>query len=160
ALGDRAAGAVAAARAAWPGEDPAGVLGIIEGRNFRLSAAELVARRLRDPAAAPTFNYVLAWKTRAFDGRPRAFHTSDLVFMFANSDLVPQVSGGGARGRQMAARMAGAWAAFARTGRPAHRDLPAWPACEPDRLATMILDDRSDLRVDPDRALLDILRRG
>lgn len=155
-LGDKASDAVAAAREAWPAEDPAGILGVLEGRNFRLSAVELIRRRLKAPAA-PTYNYVLAWKTRAFEGRPRAFHTSDLVFMFANSDLVPQVSGGGTRGRRMADRMAGAWAAFARTGRPAHRDLPAWPEAEPGRLPTMVLDDRYAVRTDPDARLLRLL---
>jgi para-nitrobenzyl esterase len=155
-LGDKASDAVAAARTAWPAEDPAGILGVIEGRNFRLSAAELIARRLKAPAA-PVYNYVLAWKTNAFDGRPRAFHTSDLVFMFANSDLVPQVSGGGVRGLRMAERMAGAWAAFARTGRPSHQNLPRWAASKPDRLETMVLDDNPELRRNPDAQLLRLL---
>jgi para-nitrobenzyl esterase len=155
-LGERTSEAVAAAREAWPAEDPAAILAVIEGRNFRLSAAELIARRLKAPAA-PVYNYVFAWKTGAFDGRPRAFHTADLVFMFANSDLVPQVSGGGVRGLHMAERMAGAWAAFARTGRPAHKHLPHWPPSERERLATMVLDDIPELRNNPDARLLRLL---
>lgn len=137
-------------------EGPAGILGVLEVRNFRLSAVELIRRRLKAPAA-PTYNFVLAWKTRAFEGRPRAFHTSDLVFMFANSDLVPQVGGGGTRGRLMADRMARAWAAFARTGRPAHDGLPQWTAVGPGRLPTMVLDDSPELRLDPDDRLLRLL---
>jgi len=36
--------------------------------------------------------------------------------------------------------IAGAWAAFARTGDPSHAELPDWPAYDPTRRATMLFD--------------------
>jgi para-nitrobenzyl esterase len=52
---------------------------------------------------------------------------------------------------QLSRQIAGAWAAFARTGHPSHAGLPAWPAYTLEERATMILDAASSAAVnDPD----------
>jgi para-nitrobenzyl esterase len=37
--------------------------------------------------------------------------------------------------------MRSAWTTFARTGTPVGDGLPAWPAWDPERRSTMVLDD-------------------
>lgn len=46
-------------------------------------------------------------------------------------------------------QLAGAWAAFARSGQPAAAGLPPWPPYEPGRRATMLLGGRSVVADDP-----------
>lgn len=157
-LADRADAAIAALRAAWPAAAPADVLAMILGRNFRLGATEMCRRRAAQAGAAPVFNYIYAWRTDAFDGRPGAFHTAELPFVFANADLVPQVSGGGDRGRRFAARMSALWANFARTGRPHAAGVPQWRAVEAGAIETMWLDDRCRMMREPDDVFLRLFR--
>jgi para-nitrobenzyl esterase len=45
--------------------------------------------------------------------------------------------------------MSEAWVAFARTGDPGPRGLPAWPAFDPERRATMVFDTTPRLVDDP-----------
>jgi para-nitrobenzyl esterase len=93
-----------------------------------------------------------------FDGRPRAFHTSDIAFAFANTDLVPQQTGGGPRPDALATRVSGWWAGFAATGRPSLSRAPEWPPYEPTRRSAMILDDDCRVKEQPDHAVLAALR--
>ena len=51
-----------------------------------------------------------------------------------------------------------AWIRFARDGTPGHRRLPAWPAYEPERRATMILGREcalDDAPLEAERRLLE-----
>jgi para-nitrobenzyl esterase len=45
--------------------------------------------------------------------------------------------------------MSGAWAAFARSGRPEHASIPDWPAYDLTERATMILDSECRIEKDP-----------
>lgn len=153
-LADRADAAIGALRRAWPAAAPADILAMILGRNFRLGAVQICRRRAAMAAAALTFNYLFAWRTEAFEGRPGAFHSAELPFVFANSELVPQISGGGSRGRSFAVRMAGLWASFARTGRPRAAGVPDWPPVGAGQIPTMWLDDQCRLLRDPDADFL------
>ncbi|MDX9996882.1 MAG: hypothetical protein RBS50_02870 [Phenylobacterium sp.] len=49
--------------------------------------------------------------------------------------------------------MSAAWLAFARTGNSTTSALPAWPAYESGRRATMIFDLESRVADDPDAEL-------
>jgi para-nitrobenzyl esterase len=101
--------------------------------------------------AAPAYAYTFAWKTPVFDGRPRAFHRSDLPFVFFNTDRCAKQTGGGDEARTLAGKMADAWIAFARTGAPGHSGLPNWPAFTPDRVPVMFFDNECVVRFDHDR---------
>ena len=48
----------------------------------------------------------------------------------------------------LAAKVSGAWVAFARTGNPSQKGL-AWPAYNATKRATMILDDKCEVVDDP-----------
>ena len=54
--------------------------------------------------------------------------------------------------RRLARRMAGSLLQFMRTGKPDGGGLPAWPRYTTAKGETMVLDDVSEVRNDPDGA--------
>ena len=79
---------------------------------------------------APAYMYYFAYDTPMDGGKYRAFHTAELplalrLVRYPDSERVSK-------------QLAGAWAAFARTGSPGHGGIPSWPAYSPDRRATMV----------------------
>jgi len=156
-LGTQTAAAIAAARAMDTAARPVDVWSMLAGRRFRQSAVAFCDARARQPGAAPVFNYLFGWRTPVFEGRPGAFHTACLPFVFANTDLCDQATGGGARARALATSMSAAWAEFARSGRPGHADLPSWPAYTSDERALMLFDDPCRIARNFDIPLLTVL---
>jgi para-nitrobenzyl esterase len=156
-LGDRTGAAIAAARALEPQARPVDLWSILGGRRFRQSAVALCNARARKAQAAPVFNYLFRWRTRQFEGRPGAFHTACLPFVFDNTDLCAHATGGGIRARRLAARMSHAWAEFARSGRPSHGELPEWPAYDLEERALMVFDDECLVARKLDTSLLTAL---
>jgi len=88
----------------------------------------------------------------AFDGRPGAFHGSELPFVFDNTDRCAPMTGGTLEARTLAARVSDGWIYFARTGNPNHPGLPAWPAFVPGRVPTMTFNDTCEVKYDHDGA--------
>ena len=105
--------------------------------------------------AAPTWMYIWAWATPAFDGKFGAVHGHDVdaSFHIARSNMV---GSGRAEGRLMADRLAGAWVAFAKTGDPNCPALPHWAPYEPGQRATMIFDTHTRVENDPRRAFREL----
>ncbi|MBT8042269.1 MAG: carboxylesterase family protein, partial [Pontiella sp.] len=56
------------------------------------------------------------------------------------------------RPRALAEKMSGALLQFMKTGNPNGGGLPEWPAFSVDQGETMILNDVSEVKNDPDRA--------
>jgi para-nitrobenzyl esterase len=150
-LGARAAPVLAGIRADHSGIKPIEAIAIASGRNFRMGAVRLASLRA-EAGGAPSWNYIFQWQTPVFDGRPRAFHGLDVPFVFANTDLCDQATGGGLRPRALASVMAATWARFARTGNPNGGKLPYWPAFTPENSAAMLFEDHSRIALDPDPA--------
>lgn len=100
----------------------------------------------------PAYLYWFTWQTPVLDGRPMAFHCSELSFCFDNTDRCEAMTGGGPRARALGARMSDAWLAFARTGDPNHAGLLRWAPYDAAHGQTMIFDDQCELKDDPDRA--------
>jgi len=59
--------------------------------------------------------------------------------------------------RMLEAACAAAWTALVRTGTPNHGGLPTWPAYSINRRATMSLDVRSRVEIDPIREVREAL---
>ncbi len=156
-LGDRTGAAIDAARALEPQARPVDLWSMLGGRRFRQSAVALCDARARQVQGAPVFNYLFRWRTRLFEDRPGAFHTACLPFVFDNTELCSQATGGGRRARRLAARMSHAWAEFARTGRPSHDDLPDWPAYTLEERPLMLFDDECRVARQLDTRLLSVL---
>jgi para-nitrobenzyl esterase len=104
---------------------------------------------------APVFYYRNEFDTRIAPGL-RAFHTSELPLACR---LVADP-----RAEHLSRQIAGAWAAFARTGNPNHGGLPHWARYEPKSAGPMILFNEITRTVatDPEyaaqRLLLDVLK--
>jgi para-nitrobenzyl esterase len=115
----------------------------------RRNAIELC--NVKSKQAAPVFLAWFGWNPPLFDGRLRAFHTMDISFWFYNTDVQISHTGGGARPRNLAAKMSGSLAQFMKTGDPNGGGLPEWPRYTAENGETMILDDVCEVKNDPDR---------
>jgi len=150
-FGERSAAILAAIRADWNPAKPVEAVAIASGRHFRMGAVRAAGLRAQ-AGSAPSWNYIFTWETPVFEGRPRAFHGLDVPFVFANTDLCDQATGGGKRPRALAAQMSSAWARFARTGNPNGGKLPHWPAFTPAAPVAMLFDDACRIAANPDPA--------
>jgi para-nitrobenzyl esterase len=99
----------------------------------------ILAQRRAAKRREPVFVYSFEWETPVLEGRMKAPHAMDVPFTFDTIDLTNATDMSHAA-RTLSATMATVWAAFARSGVPAHPLIPAWPPyVVPDR-PTMMLD--------------------
>jgi para-nitrobenzyl esterase len=111
----------------------------------------LEAARKALQSGAPAYMYLFAWQTPVLDGRPRAFHCSELPFCFNNTDRAAAMTGGTPEARELGGRISDAWINFARKGNPENPGLPKWDAYSADRPSVMYFDKQCELRIDPER---------
>jgi para-nitrobenzyl esterase len=104
---------------------------------------------------APTWMYIWAWGTPAFDGKFGAVHGHDVdaSFHIARS---PIAGAGTAAGHLMADRLASAWVAFAKTGDPNNPAIPRWAPYDVSTRATMIFDNETRVENDPRKAFREL----
>ncbi len=146
---DKAGTVVAAYRKAYPNLKPVELL----SRMFSVRTnAVTQAERKAAQNAAPAYMYLFAWQTPILDGRPRAFHCSEIPFVFYNTDVSAFATGGGPDPRALAAKVSDAWINFARKGDPNHAGLPNWPKYDAGG-PVMIFDKNCQVANDPDREL-------
>jgi para-nitrobenzyl esterase len=147
---DKAGMVVDAYRKAYPDVKPVELLSrLMSVRTNAVTQAELKAAQ----KAAPAYMYLFAWQTPVLDGRPRAFHCSEIPFVFANSDVSAFATGGTPEARDLAGKVSDAWINFARKGDPNHSGLPKWPAYSADTGPVMVFDKVCEVKNDPDREL-------
>jgi para-nitrobenzyl esterase len=146
-FGDKAPEVVAAYAKAFPGRKPVEIWSLVSAT--RQSAVALADAKSKQPA--PVYVAWFGWQPPLFDGRARAFHCLDICFWFDNTDLMLTHTGGGARPRKLGQAMSGALVQFMRTGSPNGGGLPNWPRYTTASGETMVLDDVSEVRNDPDR---------
>jgi para-nitrobenzyl esterase len=115
----------------------------------RLQTIATADAKVNQPA--PVYLAWFGWNPPVFDGRLRAFHTMDIGFWFYNTDVQISHSGGGARPRNLAAKMSDALVQFMKTGDPKGVGLPDWPKYTTANGETIILDDVCTVKNDPDR---------
>jgi para-nitrobenzyl esterase len=100
---------------------------------------------------APVYTAWFGWEPPMFNGRMRAFHCLDICFWYANTDLMLTHTGGGARPRKLSEKMSASLLQFMKTGNPNGGGLPEWPAFTVENGETMVLNDVSEVKNDPDR---------
>jgi para-nitrobenzyl esterase len=115
--------------------------------NFRIRSLMLAERKAKQ-SGAPVYMYSFEWETPVQGGRLKAPHALDVPFTFDTIDLT-NATDRSPVAHKLAATMSGAWAAFAHTGKPEHPGIPAWPAYDLDRRATLILDTECRVEDDP-----------
>jgi para-nitrobenzyl esterase len=140
---------VAAFRKRTPDAQPFDIWSRIMSAPVR-EAAIAQARSKAALQKAPAYLYWFTWRTPIFDGRPRAFHCAELPFVFYNTDRCDHMTGGGARARALAAKIADAWIQFARTANPNHAGIPQWAPFQADTVPTLLFDDQTTLARNPD----------
>jgi len=145
-FGEKARDVVDAYVKAFPGKKPVEIWSLVSSN--RQNTVALADAKVKQPA--PVYMSWFGWQPPLFDGRMRAFHCVDICFWFHNTDLMLSHTGGGARPRKLATRMAGALLQFMKTGDPNGGGLPNWPKYTTARGETMILDDVSVVKNDPD----------
>lgn len=132
----------------FPAKKPVEIWGLIAW-DIRSRAVLQSERQTANGGAV--YNYMFDWQTPLYDGRPRAYHNSDLAFWFNNTDVMDSITGGGERPRRLADKMSQALAHFARTGDPNHSGIPTWPTYDSKDGAVMIWNDNCKVQNDPDR---------
>jgi para-nitrobenzyl esterase len=100
-------------------------------RGARTRLLTQVAHKLKQGKAA-VYVYQFDWATPVAGGKLKAFHTAGLPLAMRLA-LYPE-------SEPLSKQIAGAWAAFARTGSPSHAGIPPWPAYTAGERATMIWD--------------------
>jgi len=131
---------IASYRELYPNVNPFQLWSIISTAGVRDATLSLAARKSAQPA--PVYCYQFAWQTPILDGRPMAFHCSELAFVFDNSDLCEHMTGGGEDARALASKVSQAWINFARSGNPNHAGLPKWNKFDAASKTTMVFNDR------------------
>jgi para-nitrobenzyl esterase len=132
-----------------PNATPFEIYSRISGMSGRIGALTMAERKAAQ-GGAPAFNYWFQWQSPILDGRGRAFHCSELPFVFYNTERCATMTGNTLEARDLAARVSDAWLNLARKGDPNHPGLPAWPKYDAEKIPTMIFDTKCVTENDPD----------
>ena len=157
--GDRAGRMIEVAKKLYPGQKPVAIAAIVGAAMFRQPAVVQCDRKAAQNAA-PVYMYQFAWETPVMDGRPRAFHCSEIPFVFYNTDVSAFCTGGGPAPRALAAKVSDAWINFARTGDPNHKGLPRWPKYNSESRPAMLFNTRCEVQNDHDKELRALLAQS
>jgi para-nitrobenzyl esterase len=145
--GDKTGEIVDAYAKAFPEKRPIEIWSMaISSRQNAIALADAKAKQ-----QPPVFLAWFGWQPPLFDNRMRSFHCSDICFWFYNTDLMLTHTGGGARPRSLSTKMATSLLQFMKTGDPNGGGLPQWPRYTTANGETMILNDISEVKNDPDR---------
>lgn len=146
-LGDKAPEVYDAYAKAFPDKKPIEIMTLVSSnRKGAIETADAKASQ-----KAPVYLAWFGWEPPMFDNRMRAFHCLDICFWFANTDLMLTHTGGGKRPRALSEKMSGTLLQFMKTGNPNGGGLPEWKAYTTANGETMVLNDQSELKNDPDR---------
>ncbi|MDB5442803.1 MAG: carboxylesterase [Phenylobacterium sp.] len=142
----------AAYRAAHPRAKPVEVLSMLVSSQFRAPAV-VQAQQKAAAGGAGAWLYRFDYNpVTVLDGRVRAFHCAEMAYAFDNVDRCLNSTGGTAEAHALAAKMSGAWLAFAHRGDPNHPGLPHWPAVGAGATPNMLFDKACRVVEDPDKS--------
>jgi para-nitrobenzyl esterase len=139
---------LAALRAAYPTYSPTYLWVQMLSSRVMLGSETLAARKAAE-GAAPAFVYMMDWETPVSDGIFKSPHTMEIPFVLYSYDKVRTFVGEGPGPAHMADQIGGAWAAFARTGRPDHPGIPHWPPFDVQDRPVMVFNTVSRVVDDP-----------
>jgi para-nitrobenzyl esterase len=138
--GDAADGLLASHRRCDPVSSPADLLiTALTASNFGVRSA-MLAERKAARAKASVWMYRFDWETPAFGGRLKSPHSVDVPFVFDTLAVIGEAHRK-PHAQDLADRVSGTWATFARYGDPANKSIPAWPSYASDRRSTMLFID-------------------
>ena len=156
-FGGHGAEVISGYRQLYPNVNAFQLWSVIATSGVRDSTLTLAAIKAKQQA--PVYCYQFAWQTPVLDGRPMAFHCSELPFAFDNADLCEHMTGGGEAAHALATRVSQAWVNFARNGNPNHSGLPEWKRFDAQSKTTMVFNDRCEAKDNLDTAQLGLVSR-
>ncbi len=115
-------------------------------RVFHVPAFRLA--RARAERGAPTWSYLFDWAPPLLRGRVGSCHGLEIPFVFGTlrDPWLRTTIGATRSARRLSHRMQRAWIEFARSGRPGQESLPDWPAVSAQRMPTLRLGARNEVR--------------
>jgi para-nitrobenzyl esterase len=116
-----------------------------------------VADRKVAKGKAPVYMWFMKWETPVNKGILKTPHTIEIPFMLNSYNRVRAYVGPGDGPKKMAQQLAGAWVAFARTGKPDCKAIPHWPAYDSTTRATMVFNLKSSVVNDPNSSVRKLL---
>ena len=146
--------AMEALQRAFPEKKPIELINMMVAQRTNVLAT---ADSKYNQGGAPVYLAWFDYNAPLFGGRIRAFHCADICYWFKNTDLMVTHTGGGAEPRKVSDQMSAALVAFMRTGNPNCKEIPQWPAYNPEDGATMIFGVKSEVKNAPDREALSLL---
>ena len=147
--GDATDGLLAYYRQRAPGATPADLLITTQTASNFIVRSTLTAERKAALGKAPVWAYRFEWESPAYGGKLKSPHSMEIPFVFNTLGAVNE----GHRkpgAQELADRVSTTWATFARTGNPADKSIPDWPAYTADKRATMMFNDDTKVANDPD----------
>lgn len=112
--------------------------------------------RLRSTLNDCTWSYLFN-HDMPIDGGSTPWHCADIPYVFHNTQFVPSTQEDCTG--ELESLIFDSVISFARTGRPDHPGLPAWPASTPEAEQTMIFDTKPLLRCNHDRNLMPLFEK-
>jgi para-nitrobenzyl esterase len=139
---------LAAYRKAYPSYSPTYLY--IQMMSARvMQGSEFVAAAKAAKGRAPAYVWFMTWETPVEGGAFKTPHTMEIPFALYSFDKVRAFVGEGPQPKHMADQIAGAWVAFARTGKPDHPGIPHWPAFNAQSRSVMEFNLTSRVVDDP-----------
>jgi len=106
--------------------------------SFFRGGVETQAERKAAQKGAPVYVYRFEYYSPVRNGRLKAMHCMEIPFVFDNLEAGAVYTGNGPVAQKLADQMSAAWVAFAKTGTPSHKGMPAWTPWDPEKRATMV----------------------
>ncbi|UYY77600.1 carboxylesterase/lipase family protein [Sphingomonas sp. R1] len=137
-------------RARFPTDTPQDIFyrATTAGRSWRGQVIEADARAAAGAKATWVYQVDFASPTQPERGAP---HTMDIALAFGTLSAPGAYTGTGRAAQRLSRQVMGAFAALARTGRPAAPGLPAWEPYALRTRATMLFDTACRMADDPRR---------
>ena len=107
--------------------------------------------------SAPVYMYLFTWESPILDGSFRSSHCMELPFVFDNIYNSRTMTGGSKDTYELADKMSNAWLNFAKTGNPNVAGLPDWKPFDTQKGATMIFNNKCEIKYNHDKELLNII---
>jgi para-nitrobenzyl esterase len=95
----------------------------------------------------PVYVYRFEYYSPVREGRLKAMHCMEIPFVFDNIEGGKGFAGSGAAAQRLADQMSAAWVAFARSGNPSHKGIPAWSQFTGGDRNTMVFGAGPDARL-------------
>jgi len=107
--------------------------------------------------STPVYMYLFTWESPILDGTFRSSHCMELPFVFDNIYNSRTMTGGSKSTYELADKMSNAWVNFAKTGNPNVFELPDWKPFDTQKGATMIFNNKCEIKYNHDKELLNII---